>query len=323
MNNNNNNNDNEKYNLNIETYTLKDLFQLFDIPFDKNISLENLKKAKKKVLMAHPDKSKLPPEFFLFYKKAFDIVINFYNNQTKQNKEVGKEKIAYNSEEIGNLEHESQVKEEIEKMSKKDFHNKFNTLFEQTMATKPDSSKNEWFSNINPEFDIREPVSKQNMNIMFNKIKEKQNGIIIYKGVEVLSGNIGTRLYDDPDDHNDIDENGNYTSSSNQYVSCDPFSKLKYDDLRKVHKDQTVFTVSEDDIKKIPQYSSVEKYSQKRNSDVLTPMDKIEAEKLISQKNNQYKQYIQQQEYLSELNTQSNMEKNKTVLSNFLRIMNN
>ena len=36
------------------------------------MTLEQLKVAKKKVLMIHPDKSKLPAEYFLFYKKAFD-----------------------------------------------------------------------------------------------------------------------------------------------------------------------------------------------------------------------------------------------------------
>ena len=28
---------------------------------------------------------------------------------------------------------------------------------------------------------------------------------------------------------------------TDDYVACDVFSKLKFDDLRKVHKDQTVF----------------------------------------------------------------------------------
>jgi hypothetical protein len=62
-------------------YSLKDLLALFHT--DYNINLEDLKRAKKQVLMTHPDKSKLPAEYFLFYKKAFDIVVNFYNNQNK------------------------------------------------------------------------------------------------------------------------------------------------------------------------------------------------------------------------------------------------
>ena len=62
---------NEKsHNLDIHMYSLKDLLSLFHT--DYNINLEDLKRAKKQVLMTHPDKSKLLAEYFLFYKKAFD-----------------------------------------------------------------------------------------------------------------------------------------------------------------------------------------------------------------------------------------------------------
>ena len=62
------NNNNTGHNLNIHMYTLDDLLGLFDLT--TRISLEDLKRAKKKVLMLHPDKSKLSSEYFLFYKKA-------------------------------------------------------------------------------------------------------------------------------------------------------------------------------------------------------------------------------------------------------------
>ena len=72
------------HNLHIESYSLDELLQLFELN-TRNINTENLKRAKKKVLMLHPDKSKLGPEYFLFYKKAFDIVVQFYNQQNRQN----------------------------------------------------------------------------------------------------------------------------------------------------------------------------------------------------------------------------------------------
>ena len=55
--------------LNIDNYDLNDILALFKInaDFDEN----DLKAAKKIVLKTHPDKSKLGPEYFLFYSKAY------------------------------------------------------------------------------------------------------------------------------------------------------------------------------------------------------------------------------------------------------------
>ena len=69
------------HNLNIHQYSFKELLELFDL--SNTISVEDLKRAKKKVLMTHPDKSRLPSEYFLFYKKAFEIIYSFYENKVK------------------------------------------------------------------------------------------------------------------------------------------------------------------------------------------------------------------------------------------------
>ena len=66
------------YNLDIHMYSFEELLGLFDLSY--TISLEDMKRAKRKVLMTHPDKSKLDAKYFLFYKKAFDIVVKFYEN---------------------------------------------------------------------------------------------------------------------------------------------------------------------------------------------------------------------------------------------------
>ena len=46
----------EKHNLNVEMYSLQELFRLFDIEEYDILSVDDLKRAKKKVLMTHPDK---------------------------------------------------------------------------------------------------------------------------------------------------------------------------------------------------------------------------------------------------------------------------
>jgi len=151
------------------------------------------------------------------------------------------------------------------------------------------------------------------MGVVFDKIKETQNAMVKYGGVKNLSTNNGSRLYEDGD------EDGN---ESDNYLSSDPFSKLKYDDLRKVHKDQTVFMVSERDINKVQQYSSVDHYARERGGQNIKPIDKVEAEQILNTQNKQYQEYIRHKEYAAELKLQKNMEKNKSVLANFLRLGN-
>jgi hypothetical protein len=311
----NNQNQNQKtHNLNIHMYNLQEILGLFDLNYD--ISIEDLKRAKKKVLMLHPDKSKLSAEYFLFYKKAFDIVIQFYKNNNKQNQEITEETTKYNP--LVNDFNKStykQVNSVINKMKHDEFNEKFNQLFETNMAEKPNENRNEWFSKEDPIYNIEKNVSVNNMGQILDNIKQKNSEIIRYNGVRELyvSGGVGTRLYDGDDDEDDASE---------QYVSSDPFSKLKFDDLRKVHKDQTVFAVSEKDIHNIPQYSSVDHFVRERGKQPLTPLEKQEAEYYLAMKDKQHREKIMQKEHSANLKSMEYAEKNKTVLSNFLRLGN-
>ena len=63
----------DKVDLNIDNYNLNDILELFKL--DYNFDSSDLKKAKRVVLMTHPDKSKLPKEYFLFYTKAYKMLV--------------------------------------------------------------------------------------------------------------------------------------------------------------------------------------------------------------------------------------------------------
>jgi hypothetical protein len=290
-------------------YKLDELLGLFSLTY--NISIEDMKRAKKKVLMTHPDKSKLSPEYFLFYKKAFDIVLRFYEDQNRQNQSMTDESIKYQPMKTHDV-NTKKITSTINDMSKTDFQHKFNQLFEANMSSKPDPTKNEWFSKDEPIYNIDEKVNSKNMGQVFDKIKDTQASMVRYRGVEnlVVNSGSGTRLYDVDDDETD------------EYVSCDPFSKLKYDDLRKVHKDQTVLAVSERDFQKVHQYSSVDHFMRERGKHNLTPLEKAEAETMLSQQDEIYRQRMMQKEYYSKLKTMEYEQKNKTVLGQFLRLKN-
>ena len=300
------------HNLNIQMYTLPEVLALFDLTYD--ISIEDLKRAKKKVLMTHPDKSGLGSEYFLFYKKAFDIVLGFYDQQQRENREVPQEEQKYVPMNAGGLNKSAakKVSSVVSEMEAQAFQSKFNQLFEDNMARKVDESRNAWFKDENVWVRIDGNVTKQNMNEMFEQVKTVQakNVLAQYRGVQELGGSSGSRLYDD------IEE------PSDEYVTCDPFSKLKFDDLRKVHKDQTVLVVGEQDFAKVKQYGSVDQFMAERGKQSVEPVDKAMAERMLKEREDLHRQRMMQMEYKSGLRTMEYEQKNKTILANFMRLGN-
>jgi hypothetical protein len=300
----------KSHNLDVHMYTFDEILGLFNLTSKQSISMEQMKAAKKKVLMTHPDKSRLGPEYFLFYKKAFDMVVRYYENQNKQNQLVEEKK--YEPMKAHDVAKKT-VGSVISDMKQEEFQRKFNELFDANMARKPDSTRNEWFSkDAAPDYGIDETVTTKNMGQLFDKIKtvHSQTGLAKYRGVENLCIGPGSRLHDIEEDEEE-DEG---------YVTTDPFSKLKYDDLRKVHKDQTVFVVSEHDFAKVPKYTSTDHLARERGSQQLNPLEKTDAERMLAQQEEQYRDRMLKREHASSLRTMQYEEKNRAVLSNFLRL---
>jgi hypothetical protein len=290
-------------------YSLQEVFDLFDLNCMQPISVENIKLAKHKVLMTHPDKSRLPPDYFLFYKKAFDIVAKQYTDQQRQNQVMPKEPMKYCAMRDQNRRTTARISKEAE-ASQKEFQDKFNRLFEDNMAQKVDATRNAWFSSEDPALETPEgKVTMATMGAAFEKMKEKQASMVLYRGVEdmVSSRGMGVELYDGEE-------------NQDQYVSCDPFSKLKFDDLRKVHKDQTVFAVSERDYQKVPQYASMDHFMQERGAQTLTPIEKPAAEKMLLDKENQKREWMLKHQHAANTRTSQYEEKNKEILSHFLHL---
>jgi len=295
------------HNLNIHMYTFDEILTLFDLT--AKISMEDLKRAKKKVLMMHPDKSHLGSEYFLFYKKAFELVVEFYDNQNKQNQKITEETTNYSALDTisWNKSTTKQINKAIGEMPKEQFREKFNQLFEKNMQKEIKPDVNDWFSKNDPLYQIDENAGKS-MDKSMIQIKQQSNSINVYRGVQTLSSSSRSgNLYDDDQD-------------SGEYVSCDPFSKLKYDDLRKVHKDQTVFAVSESDFDKVEKYGSVDHLNRTRGNQILTPLDKMDAQRMLDSQESKMKEHIMKKEYLAKLETMKYQEKNKIIMSTFLQL---
>ena len=76
---------NHDLDMNIDNYELNDLLNLFKLDFDFNE--DDLKRSKKMVLMTHPDKSKMPKEYFLFFSSAYKIIYSIYKFRHKSDKQ--------------------------------------------------------------------------------------------------------------------------------------------------------------------------------------------------------------------------------------------
>ena len=152
------------HNLDISTYSLAELFGLFDMTYE-TMNLENMKRAKNQVMMLHPDKSRLNPDYFLFYKKAFDTIMHYYNERNRQNQCVPSENPEYKPEMKTQKLHT--IEDDV------NFHRKFNELFEKNMVSAPDTKRNEWFKDEKPIYDNE--IAKMGRDQAFETIKSKHN----------------------------------------------------------------------------------------------------------------------------------------------------
>ena len=296
------------HNLDIHMYKFNEILEMFGL--SSEITIDDLKRAKMVVLKMHPDKSGLSSDYFLFYKKAFDMVVEYFNESQKTAKVVPQINPDYDPIiSRQNKSIEKQVNTAVGKMDKQQFQDKFNKLFEENMRTNTDSKKNEWFTSEKAVYDVPKANSAAGIGQAIDQIKRTTSAITRYQGVEdLVIKSTGTSLYEDEDD--------------GSYVSCDPFSKLKFDDLRKVHKDQTVFAVQESDFQKRVQYNSQDELQSARTKDNLTPLEKEKAERFLREREQLKKEQMLAKQHQSNLRTMEYEKKNESILSSFLRLGN-
>jgi hypothetical protein len=302
----------QNHNLNLQSYSLDEVLGLFDLT-TYQISLEEMRRAKKKVLMLHPDKSRMDPIYYHFYREAYAIVLQFYENQNRQNQQITEDTTKYKPLEHGqNKATTTKISETINSMKPKEFHNRFNELFEQNeMIDRPDPKRNDWFVQENAIYSTPEgKVSEKNIGQHFEEIKKQNAAITKYRGVQDMISNSSTNSSSLYDDQNDT------------YVSSDPFSKLKFDDLRKVHKDQTIFAVSENDFKNVQTYKSVDEFNRARSQYSYDPIEKEKAQKMLDDQERITREQMMRQQYDASIKSQQYIQKNQTVLSNFLQLRN-
>ena len=298
-----------QHNLDITSYTLAELLELYELP--RQPTSEDMNRAKRKMLMMHPDKSHLPPTYFTFYRQAFSVVQQYYLDLNRTSQPVVNRD--YEAPQVPNQEH---IASQVQAKEDGRFQKQFNRLFEEKggVDKERESRKQQrfgWFANSddNAEASVAAAAatvkSAAGLNNAFESIRPLS--LVVHRDFQPVRQGVGANAIDDGDDEED-----------QGYIANDMFSKLKYDDIRRVHKDQTVLPVGESDFQKVATYGSVEEYRKVRSAQSTEAMDKATAEQLLQQQTlAQQRQYETRWSKMQQ-QTSRHEENNASVLSSFL-----
>jgi hypothetical protein len=299
------------HNLNIESYSLEELFELLSLKSFTPTPTELLN-AKRKVMQFHPDKSNISSKYFIFYKKVYDMIENYCKEQNKINKTNSESNIEYQPF-FENNNNET-IQKTLTEITPTQYNSKFNEAFEKIIK-KPNEIKNAWFYEKEPMIEMpTEKVTNENLNSVFEKIKKMPavKSMVVYTEARPLSMYSGTFFHDADEDDEE----------KNEYISSDPFSKLKYDDLRKVYRDQTVLSTREEDFAKIKKFASVDELIRAQNSETIVPMSKTDSEKYFKKLQNEQFEINLQKKHQTELQILKNEKNRQNFSSYFMQLEN-
>ena len=239
----------EEFDLNLDNYKFNDILKLFHLSI--NFNEHDLKNAKTFMYKAHPDKSNLDPKFFVFFSKAYKKLELIYKFISQQNK---KQSTSYNiqSDKMTNLQ--SQL------MNDPNFNETFNQMFEEVHVkdSQETTGYGDWLKSEENVYENTKDLEQMKQSIKNNQLQTLQN-------VEETS----------------IHSGGSYYDYSQPSFQSDPFSKLKYDDLKKAHS-ETVVPVTQEDYQNVKKYKNVNELEKVR-SNVNKPLSLQQSEQYLKE----------------------------------------
>jgi len=254
--------------LNIENYSLNDLYQLFNIN-EQQLTPSILKNAKLITLKIHPDKSKLDSKYFLFFSKAYKRLFSIYEFQNKSTNKTYKDEDLYDESNVHILDNMFKNNKELKDTN--NFNNWFNGLFEKHRLEDPNKTGyGDWLKTDEGIYNIESNVTQANMNEAFEKQKKQIQSLSVYQGV--------------------TDSNSAYNGSSLLGEEIDNFSGSGFTDLRQAHI-ETVMPIGNEDYKNIQKFNNVNEYKANRDRTDITPLSKLESNRIL----NQNKDYLEKE----------------------------
>ena len=245
----------ETVDLDIDNYDLDDILKLFNLSY--NFTQADLKIAQRKALQTHPDKSRLPSNYFIFFMKAYKLLSKIYYFRFKKGKSTNYDTDINQEQRIllGNIE-------------KKDFNQWFNKMFERVKIkdNDQDSGYEQWFRS---DADIKElkrvPFSQFGQE--FEKHKRECKQLVVQKELTEMGDAKGFNLL--------REKPTSYSSSV--------FSKLGYEDLKKAHT-ETVVPVTQEDYLKKPKFTNIESYRSYRDGQNTAPPSLEQSRRFLAEK---------------------------------------
>jgi len=248
----------ESLNLNIDNYDLNELLELFKLDF--NFTIDDLKQAKKTVMLTHPDKSNLDKKYFLFFTSAYKIILSIYN-------------FRYKSSSTQSTEYKVEKDEEKEILLKNiqsnpNFNKIFNELFikHKVKNENDDYGYGEWIQS-NENMDTRNTTMNK-MHETFETKKKEIQSIIQIKEIEEMGQT--SSQYD-------------ITCEKPECYSSTIFSGLQYEDLKKAHV-ESVIPITHDDFLKRPKFKNVLEYQQQEDYKDTKPLSLSQANEYLNNK---------------------------------------
>lgn len=252
----------ESLDLNIDHYSIDDIISLFKI--SNKLTSQEMKAAKRTVLMSHPDKSRLDSKYFLFFTKAYKILYSIF---THKNKTIETEHCVERTRYRDDKESEVEIDSNLKRLSSSskcdhDFTIWFNRYFEENKESDDieDQGYGEWLKEEVQMTSGRSdgPLSKDKRDDIINREKSALRAVTVYKTVDEIDGHVAEHTGQSSLLSRDtVDYYGSGIFSSNN---------LCFDDVKHAYT-ETVIPVTEKDFLDKQKYNSVNQLQNERVSD--------------------------------------------------------
>lgn len=261
--------------LELDHYSLEDLYNLFNIP--GQLSENALKNAKQIVYKMHPDKSQLDPKYFRFFSAAYKRIFNIFEFQNKsQNKRPTTNDEDYYDESNKNvLNNMFETNKDLK--DPKNFNSWFNEKFEKHSKDilEDDGGKKgygDWLKSDEGLYSVNDNITKANMNDAFERQKKQIQSLTVYQGINDSFSSFSGSLLGDQSD--------NFTGSN---------GALGYTDLRQAHI-ESVIPVTQEDYDRMPKYKTLSEYKARRDNVDTSPLSEQESERILLQQGRELEQ---------------------------------
>lgn len=267
----------EGLDLNIENYNLRDLLNLFKLEHD--FDKVELKKAKRIVLMTHPDKSNLDKKYFLFFSKAYKRLFFIYDFKQTQNTDFNIEyddvmkKYYETYKDQHDITHDS-IDKSFSSEDYDKFNLKFNKLFEENRLKNDyqDTGYDDWLKSDGNEILAglnQRNMNKDDQNRLLNKYKNENRQLIKHEGIQEVEARTGF---------------SNIMSTAPDNYSSDVFSKLQFDDLKQAHNEPLIMVSDLDS--RSNDFNTIDQLKAHRNSQDTNALSLEQSKNMLKSREN-------------------------------------